>query len=329
MSKFKKIISTISISLAFISIFCRHDNPQEVEVITNPENNDFSFKNGAWYSKASMNIPRKYPAGNACNGKIYVFGGIGPEKKVLNSVEAYDPSLDKWTLKNPMPVSLCQHSALSYNNKIYVPGGQTDTLDLFVNSLYEYNPELDSWSKKADMPFRRSAFAATLFKGKIYVLGGLGDNPEKVLEYSITDNKWTVKNSPMLTARHHLVCGISNSWIYTFNGIKNDKDICTNEVYNPQQDQWFIRESSTTYRHSSTSITIKNRIYIIGGYYDQGSYRLTEYYDMDTDTWSKRTPMITNRFGHIAVFLDSCIYVIGGASYLDSPPLAVNEMYEP
>jgi hypothetical protein len=70
---------------------------------------------------------------------IYVFGGQGLLKD-LDSVEKYDPKSDKWTYDTPMPTRRYGLDSVSYDDKIYVLGGQYFThpgnIPLNINGIF-------------------------------------------------------------------------------------------------------------------------------------------------------------------------------------------------
>ena len=58
--------------------------------------------------------------------------------RIVSAVEMYDPALDRWTAKAPMPTPRHGIGAVALGGRVYVPGGgirpgagRTDVLEAF------------------------------------------------------------------------------------------------------------------------------------------------------------------------------------------------------
>jgi N-acetylneuraminic acid mutarotase len=68
-----------------------------------------------------------FAAAAPSDGNIYVFGGQTPgtgSEIGLDSVEKYDPILNKWTFEKSLPTGRNGLNAVSFNDRIFVLGGQ-------------------------------------------------------------------------------------------------------------------------------------------------------------------------------------------------------------
>ena len=63
----------------------------------------YDTRRHAWSTVASLNTSRYYCAAVSFGSKIRVYGGSGPNKTLLNSVEEYDAVSNAWTYSDPMP----------------------------------------------------------------------------------------------------------------------------------------------------------------------------------------------------------------------------------
>jgi N-acetylneuraminic acid mutarotase len=93
-----------------------------------------------WSTRQQMLIKRSgFAASNSSDGNIYVFGGQGLLKD-LDSVEKYDPKADKWTYDKRMPTQRYGLESVSFDDKIYVLGGQYFThpgkIPLKINEIF-------------------------------------------------------------------------------------------------------------------------------------------------------------------------------------------------
>src|SRR5262249_48040633 len=133
----------------------------------------FNPSNDTWSQVAPLNSPRFGAAAAAAAGKIYIFGGMDDQAKVLTSVEEYDPATNKWTVLNAaMPTPRYDLTAVTGSNgRIYVIGGmyQCSAVDV----VEEFDPATKTWRVMTPMPTARyGAAAAATTDGRIFVLGG-------------------------------------------------------------------------------------------------------------------------------------------------------------
>jgi len=103
-------------------------------------------------------------------GKVYVFGGY-LSGGLTNSVACYDPVMNTWSDKNPMPLSTGYVSAATISGKIYVTGANGVS-----SEVYLYDPAVDAWSILSPMISKRSKHADVAVSGKLYAVGGYAYN---------------------------------------------------------------------------------------------------------------------------------------------------------
>ncbi len=252
-----------------------------------------------WTTKASMPTARWGHAAGVVNGKIYVIGGYNEggyySDITVSTVEEYDPAIDTWTTKAPMPTARWGHAAGVVNGKIYIISGAKGWGTGAPIDVYEitevYDPITDTWTTKASIPTPRYNLSCRVVNEKIYAIGGSSDQ------------------APF--------------------------SISTVEEYNPATDTWTTKASMPTARFVLSTGTVNGKIYAIGGadaYPVTVSYKTVEEYDPITDSWITKSPMPIGRFGHApnSVSIDGKIYVTGGAGGTDwGIGLAEVFVYEP
>src|SRR5689334_10192375 len=83
-----------------------------------PTSRSQSGSQGVWSEKARLPEPRGEVAAAAVGGKIYVLGGsaLGADAQTLN--EEYDPAMDRWRVRAPMPRGLSHVGAVGMNGRI-------------------------------------------------------------------------------------------------------------------------------------------------------------------------------------------------------------------
>ena len=114
--------------------------------------------------------PRRGAAATEINGLIYVFGGQW--YGYLNTVDIYLPEYDIWSYwRAPdMPYGVEATSAVAYNNKIYLFGGQASGRCL--SELEIFDPSTKQWSAGSPMSGERQSVNSVLFDDRIFLFGG-------------------------------------------------------------------------------------------------------------------------------------------------------------
>ncbi len=150
---------------------------------------------GKWAEVASMNEKRYGLAMVATDGKLFIFGGVDTtgEKRVLSSVECYDPSRNRWEIITQMPTARWGLAAAELNGQIYVCGGWNEG-HLSVCERYDYRK--DQWETVAPMNKKRDRFSLVATDGRLYAIGGPEDvevkGPGPVEMYDPGKNEWTL-----------------------------------------------------------------------------------------------------------------------------------------
>ena len=84
-------------------------------------------------------------------GKLFVFGGIGYNDKLLNSVEMYFTNANKFVLIAPMKTACYDFACCRVGNHVYVIGGWT-TGSIALKSVEIYNIDTDILTDGDDLP---------------------------------------------------------------------------------------------------------------------------------------------------------------------------------
>ena len=101
-----------------------------------------------------MNQPRSHTPIIPHEGKLYIFGGGGPEFKSLQSTACYDPATNEWQELTPMPTARSGTIGCKVGDKIYIIGGgfkQPDGMFRFLKTVEIYDPATDTWEQGPDM----------------------------------------------------------------------------------------------------------------------------------------------------------------------------------
>lgn len=133
------------------------------------------------------------------NGKIHVIGGRegdAPQTgKALDVHEIFDPKLNKWFKRAPLPIAVMDnYSTVVWDNKIYVFGGYDGEKARATTQIYD--ADTDTWTLGARMLTERSSAMAGVLAGHPIVIGGLAasdatQNLDSVEIYHPETNSWT------------------------------------------------------------------------------------------------------------------------------------------
>jgi len=212
----------------------------------------------------------------SANGKLYAGGGMSGrtpgEWQETASLYEFNPAMQTWMEKSPMPTARGEHLAITFNGKIYFIGGRFDTgQDSDANEVYD--PQTDTWQSRAPMPTPRRSFAAVALDSLIYVIGGRrqldGGFPNLVTveAYAPASDKW-YQLADLPTARGALAVGTLNGNLYAmggefFTGVGGVFN--KNEVYDPGTDSWSSATKMSSPVHGTGAVTIGETIYLVGG----------------------------------------------------------------
>lgn len=171
--------------------------------------------------------PLPAPCGSvACVGAGKLLHGLGgavgdtfPTKRSVDWHLAYDPALDRWDRRAPMPTARDHTGALLVATLIHVVGGRVDSFHTNSNLHHVYDLARDRWEPRRPLPTARSGHGAVLYRGRIFVMGGEGT--ERVFgqheAYDPAADRWE-SYAPMPTPRHGLGAAAAGDQIHVVGG---------------------------------------------------------------------------------------------------------------
>lgn len=107
-------------------------------------------------------------------GRNFIRDADGTTQQVnVSNLEVYDPALDSWQTRSPMPQAQSGLAATSLNGKLYAFGGEqwVPAQTVFAES-WVYDPEADSWEALPPLPTPRHGLGAAAVGNRIFVFGG-------------------------------------------------------------------------------------------------------------------------------------------------------------
>jgi len=292
--------------------------------------NDIKYHQGQWVHKPAMEIARSHGPTATYNGKIYVFGGGGPNFKSLNSTTIFDPQQNSWSAGQAMPALRSGAIAATVGDAIYIIGGgfkKPDGNFQFLHTTEIYHPKTDSWEQGPDMLMPHDYPAGALFDNHIYILGG--HHPDATLSGPKTDpgfdfcerlNLATLEweqISPLPTPRFALDAVVMGQRILTMGGVAFTPEGFNNfdhiEAFDPATGAWSLDSLKLPWTAAGLgSIMVDDTPFIFGGYSGDGICDHAACYDAKTATWHLLPPMPAPLAAMGVAHIDRTIYLIGG-----------------
>jgi len=288
----------------------------------------------SWTIKEPMQKARGRLGVAVVDRKIYAIGGdsgyfFGQSPNTYSFLgtfqyesvnEQYDPELDEWTFKAPMPTPRYHFAVAVYQNKIYCIGGLTscgNSSSVETGITEVYDPATDTWETKMSMPTSRLRLDANVVNGKIYVIGGHTFNNYTTMNlcevYDPDTDSWTTKTvSPPYGIRTE-ASAVNGDRIYFLGTEKSPLPPYIDsflEIYSPENDNWTVCGPAPIYDSKAvvgvtTGVFAPNRMHIL---FEDAHH----VYDPETNNWTPSSSMIISRsYAGIAI-IDDILYVIGG-----------------
>ncbi len=224
-----------------------------------------------WTTKASLPVGLHHAAIGMTGGRLYVIGGYTQSGlsvwHPVATVYAYDPTVDTWTERAPMPTPRGALSVTEHEGKLYAIGGYDGKANPATVEIYD--PTHDTWASITPLPTPRDHLATATSSGKVYAIGGringdYGQNLSVTEVYDPLTNRWT-RVADLPTARSGITASEVDGRIYVFGGEGRNGTFTTNEVYDPARDTWQTMAPMPTGRHGLGSGVVQGRVYVISG----------------------------------------------------------------
>jgi len=149
------------------------------------------------------------------DGKIHVLGG-GNSQSTLADHSVYDPKLNAWTARAPLPRSEGSPAAVVFAGRLYAIGGRSGPSDFGAVDVYD--PVADRWSAGPAIAPRGTA-GAGVYCGAIHVVGGESQAKRESLSEMLRLAGDTWQEAPaMPTARNFARAVLFEDAIYVVGG---------------------------------------------------------------------------------------------------------------
>jgi DNA-binding CsgD family transcriptional regulator len=220
-----------------------------------------------------------------------------------------------WTTHPALPYAQRASAAISFEGRIFVIGGVTDSG--VTGSAWRYDPSTQTWAPLNAKPTPVQDIGAVILNSRIYVPGGRladGTVTDKVEVFDPASGAWSEKRSMPAPRSAYAIAAVDGR-LYLFGGWDGTK-VCDDVfVYDPITDVWERRPAMPTARAYAGASVVDGNIYVIGGENQGQQLTINEQFSpakSGDDAWLQRAalPEPRSRFGSAA--LSNLIFVLGG-----------------
>jgi N-acetylneuraminic acid mutarotase len=245
----------------------------------------YDIATDSWSVVAPLPEPLHHVAVTGLEGKLYAVGGFaGPfaQREPVDSLSAYDPALDRWQRRAPLPTPRGAAAAVVIDGLVYALGGERRGPSggvgdyESVTDVAVYDPRTDRWEILPPMRYPRNHLHAGAVEGRIYAVGGRDSSDplmSVVEEYDPTTRTWR-ERAPMPTGRSGGAAALLSGKLYVFGGEGNPDHplgvFPQVEAYDPATDSWAQLDLMFVPRHGLSAVAVGDRIYLPAGSPVQG-----------------------------------------------------------
>ncbi|KAM9309206.1 kelch-like protein 38 isoform 2-T2 [Pholidichthys leucotaenia] len=216
-----------------------------------------SLKTNQWRTAEAMLLPRFSHQSVSYLHFIFVLGGIGPDRRLTNSMERYNSMFNQWETMASMPEAILHPAVAATNQRIYMFGGE-DAMKNPVRIIQVYHISRNMWSKMENRTVKNVSAPAAVMGEKIYIIGGY---TRRMIAYDTKTNQF-LKCANLKERRMHHAATVLDSKLYItggryISGHDAIEDLDTFECYDPKTDTW-TSNGSLPYKlfdHGSLTLT--------------------------------------------------------------------------
>jgi hypothetical protein len=203
------------------------------------------------------------------------------------------PLVPPWEDRAPLPTTLMDVGAATWNGMTYVVGGYNGSA--VVNTLYRYDPTSNTWTTLASLPVGVQAPRVVAYNGMLYVAGGwdAGGTPQARLDiYNIATNTWTT-GAPPPSGRSAYGWAVAGNKIVRVGGCTDSACSVGNntDIYDPATNTWTAGANYPSGIAWHMCGGVGNVVYCTGGYNGSVAVNTTNAYDVTSNTWTARAPI--------------------------------------
>ena len=174
-----------------------------------------------------------------------------------------EPVNIKWEEGAPLPFATAAHTAVSFNEAIYVGGGSCDNEDDMCR-INIYHPDTNKWDDAIDTP--HNFFALTVLVDKLIIVGGISSVTDDITNKLLVLEHGQWKDyTQMPTARMLLSVVSHQSLMIVMGGMNTEHALITTELLDSTTGLWFTCDDLPQPLAGLQSIIVGDTLYILGG----------------------------------------------------------------
>lgn len=202
-----------------------------------------SLKTNQWRTAESTLEPRFAHQSVSYLHFVFILGGLGADRQLIDSVERYNSMFDQWEPMAPMPEAVLYPAVAATNQRIYMIGGE-DAMQNPVRLIQVYHISRNLWSKMENRTVKNVSAPAVVMDENIYIIGGY---TRRMLAYDAKANRFD-KCANLKERRMHHSATVLNNKLYVaggryVTGHDEIEDLDTFECYDPKTDSWTSKGS--------------------------------------------------------------------------------------
>ena len=189
----------------------------------------------------------------------------------------------KWKEVAPSPVATALHTAVLYNNAVYVGGGRTDSDDRHSGNFHVnvYHLDINKWDNPISTP--HELFAMVVLMNKLLILGGITKISKLTTKSVLALDGYQWKGyTEMPTARHSASAVNYQMMIIVMGGVDKNRLLNKIEIFDGTTGQWFKCNNLLQPLLRPESVVLGDTLYVLSGQ-TQGEPS-TEVYAASLDT---------------------------------------------
>jgi N-acetylneuraminic acid mutarotase len=181
----------------------------------------YRLDGGHWRRIADLPAGRAAGTAVAVADRVYLAGGVAPDKSLADQMLVYDPGADRWTTA-PGPPTRREHlGGAALGGRVYTVGGRTSHAAGVGNldAVEAFDPATGQWATLPGLPTARGGLAATVScDGLLVGAGGEGTSTFPQVEaFDPGTGRWQ-SLPPMPSPRHGLGVVTVGTVVYTLTG---------------------------------------------------------------------------------------------------------------
>ncbi len=252
------------------------------------------------------------------------------------SIHGFSQTLGQWTLTSPMNQGRSFSVGFSFNNHIYVVGGEYFLIPLSSVEMATVNQDgtLSNWAFCSSLNQSRWGEIGGAWNGYLYAVGGedsthiLSTVERATVQSDGTLGAWEIINSSVPQREGAAGC-IYNDWIYITGGstglFQNTSSVMRSQINSDGSlSTWYTCTTFlNTARYGHNAVTYNGYMYVYGGF-DSTNLILRDierspiYPDGNLGPWVSISSTIYYQGDASSIIADGYMFVMGGIGYPSS-----------